>query len=68
MIEENDLSSDIVLPLDNDNLTQAIKLLIDDKKTNNPEYMKKLKNNDLAHVIYSMQIQNFNNIEKSLDD
>lgn len=69
VISENNLSSSIVQELENPELISAIQLLVDDKCPDKIEYLKRLKENELAYTIYLAQNQtSTDQYAKSFDD
>lgn len=60
LIKDNNLSTDILKSLHNEEITTAINILLNPKKQN------ELKQNELAHTIYSIQIESTNSDDKEL--
>ena len=55
MIVDNNLSIDIVSELEDDDITEALHILLDLEKTDKVNYLRNIQNNKIAKLIYSIE-------------
>lgn len=55
MIVDNNLSIDIISELEDDDITEALHILLDLEKTDKVNYLRNIQNNKIAKLIYSIE-------------
>lgn len=69
IIVDNNLPSDIASDLGDEDVTEALNVLVDCDKNDKVNYLRNIQNNKIARLIYSLENQtDYSDYEKDLND